>query len=405
MKLVKIAELHVIELFKVLLQFEYQFHNLNHTQSVVQAAQFLSEKEGCTKEETENILIAAWFHDTGYTICKENHEVESCKYARLFLEEQKISNEKIEEIEDLIMATIFNYVPKNKLEKIVCDADYNHLAKLDYFSICSNLRKEWKIGEIKEFTDLEWAEENLSLLQDKHKYYTDFAKKNWNPIKLKNIETLKDQIKILDNEDKDITSFVESKVEKSKEDKSKKKKKKKKTKLGRGVETLFRVTINNHTRLSDIADSKANILLSVNGIIISVALSVLIPKLDSPGNAYLTLPTFVLLFFSVCCIIVAILATRPKVDNSEFSQNEIDERNVNLLFFGNFYKIPYPIYEEEINKMIIDEPYLYNSLTRDLHLLGVVLEKKYRLLRVTYNIFMVGILISVFTFIYAFYTS
>jgi predicted metal-dependent HD superfamily phosphohydrolase len=397
MKLVKIAESYVIELFKNLLEFEYQFHNLGHTQSVVNAAELLCKKELCTDFETENILIATWFHDTGYTICKDNHEVESCKFARQFLDEQNVGNERIEKIESLIMATIFNYVPKNKLEKIVCDADYNHLAKLEYFSICSNLRKEWKLGEVKEFSDLEWAKENLSLLQDKHKFYTEYAIENWNPLKQKNIDNLKEQIKILDN--KEITEFVDPKKEK------KKKKKKKKTKLGRGVETLFRVTINNHTRLSDIADSKANILLSVNGIIISVALSVLIPKLDSPGNAYLTWPTFVLLFFSVCCIVVAILATRPKVDNSDFSQDAIDERKVNLLFFGNFYKIPYPIYEEEINKMIIDEPYLYNSLTRDLHLLGIVLEKKYRLLRITYNIFMVGILISVFTFIYAFYNS
>jgi HD superfamily phosphodiesterase len=78
MKLEKFAEIHVIELFKILLQFEYQFPNLNHTQSVVNAAKFLCEKEGCSQEETENVVIAAWFHDTGYTICKENQKIENC---------------------------------------------------------------------------------------------------------------------------------------------------------------------------------------------------------------------------------------------------------------------------------------------------------------------------------------
>jgi len=185
----------------------------------------------------------------------------------------------------------------------------------------------------------------------------------------------------------------------------KKKKKKKKKKLGRGVETLFRVTINNHTRLSDIADSKANILLSVNAVIISVALSVLIPKLDSPGNIYLTLPTFVLLFFSVISIVFAILATRPKVTSTEFTKEDILNKKVNLLFFGNFYKVPYQDYEDEINKMMLDNDYLYNSLTKDLHYLGIILDRKYKLLRITYNIFMVGIVVSVLTFLYAYQHS
>jgi len=165
---------------------------------------------------------------------------------------------------------------------------------------------------------------------------------------------------------------------------------------------MFRVTLGNHTRLSDIADSKANILLSVNAIIISVSLSTLIPKLDSPTNAHLIIPTFVLMLFSVICIIFAILSTRPKVTSGTFTRKDIEDRKVNLLFFGNFYKMPLDEYEWAVNEMMKDSNYLYGSMIKDLYFLGLVLNRKYKLLRITYTIFMIGIITSVLAFVFAF---
>ncbi len=177
---------------------------------------------------------------------------------------------------------------------------------------------------------------------------------------------------------------------------------KKEEKPDRAVDTLFRVTLNNHTTLSGIADSKANILLSVNAIIISIALSILIPKLDSPKNVHLMIPTFIMLMSSVTTIIFAILSTRPKVTKGVFSRQDIENQKVNLLFFGNFYKMPLEEYQWAMNEMMKDKDYLYNSMIKDLYYLGVVLEKKYRLLRLTYNFFMIGIIVSVIAFVIAF---
>jgi hypothetical protein len=154
--------------------------------------------------------------------------------------------------------------------------------------------------------------------------------------------------------------------------------------------------------LSGIADSKANILLSVNAIIISIALSILIPKLDSPKNVHLMIPTFIMLMSSVTTIIFAILSTRPKVTKGVFSRQDIENQKVNLLFFGNFYKMPLEEYQWAMNEMMKDKDYLYNSMIKDLYYLGVVLEKKYRLLRLTYNFFMIGIIVSVIAFVIAF---
>lgn len=165
---------------------------------------------------------------------------------------------------------------------------------------------------------------------------------------------------------------------------------------------MFRTTLNNHNNLSGLVDNKANILLSVNAIIISVSLTTIIPKLDNPSNAHLILPTMILIVTSVIAITFAILATRPTITKGSFTKKEVDEKKVNLLFFGNFYKMPYEDYNWAMNELMKDKDYVYNSMIKDLFHLGIVLEKKYRLLRVAYSIFMFGLIISVLAFLIAF---
>ena len=184
--------------------------------------------------------------------------------------------------------------------------------------------------------------------------------------------------------------------------KDKKKKVPKSERPDRGIDTMFRTTLNNHNSLSGLVDNKANILLSVNAIIISVSLTTIIPKLDNPANVHLIIPTLILIVSSATSITFAILATRPSIAKGSFTRDEVDDKKVNLLFFGNFYKMPYEDYNWAMNELIKDKEYLYNSMIKDLYHLGLVLEKKYRLLRTTYTIFMFGIIISVLACLIAF---
>jgi len=170
----------------------------------------------------------------------------------------------------------------------------------------------------------------------------------------------------------------------------------------RAVDTMFRVTLKNHMQLSQIADNKANILLSINAIIISISLSTLIPKLDNPDKAHLVLPTFIMICFCVVGIVFAILSTRPKVTTGRYSWKDIEEQKINLLFFGNFHKMPIEEYIAAMNIMMKDKTYIYNSMIKDLYYLGVVLDRKYRLLRITYTLFMVGTIVSVLSYVVAF---
>ncbi|MFV8342788.1 Pycsar system effector family protein [Flavobacterium sp. XS2P39] len=389
MTLIEQVENFVSQLLKDKLSNSYTYHNFNHTRDVVTAVRTLADSEGITSSDKEVLLVTAWFHDTGYVNGCANHEDASIQIASSFLKENGKSEEYIEKVAKLIKATTYNYVPETLLEKIIKDADYHHLSTDKYTSTCEALRMEWQTIDRKLYSDEDWIVENLDFLVNKHQFYTDYALKNWQPLKEENIKRLQKRKNKME-------------LNKSKELDKENKKRDKEEKPDRAIDTLFRVTLNNHTSLSGIADSKANILLSVNAIIISIALSTLIPKLDSPKNVHLMVPTFVMLMSSVITIIFAILSTRPKVTKGVFTRQDIEDKKVNLLFFGNFYKMPLDEYQWAMNEMMKDKEYLYNSMIKDLYFLGLVLEKKYRLLRIAYNFFMIGIIVSVVAFVIAF---
>ncbi|PXY42622.1 phosphohydrolase [Flavobacterium cheongpyeongense] len=389
MNLVEQSEDFVINLLKDKLSNLYSYHNFSHTQSVVNATKELCEKEKINADEKELLLVAAWFHDTGYTKGYENHENESIKIAAEFLKKSNQSEDFIKKVGELISATAKEYEPKNHLEKIIKDADFIHIISPEYTSTCELLRLELKNTGIVDFSNLEWATENFKFLMTRHRFYTDYAQKKWQPLKEKNLVRI--QKKINKQETKEAIAVKDENQKKEKSEKT-----------DRGVDTLFRVTLGNHTRLSGIADSKANILLSVNAIIISIALSSIIPKLDSPKNVHLVIPTFIMLISSVITIIFAILSTRPKVTSGIFTREDVEAKKVNLMFFGNFYKMPLNEYEWAMNEMMKDREYLYSTMIKDLYYLGLVLQRKYNLLRIAYNFFMIGLIITVIAFVIAF---
>ncbi|MGK0324156.1 MAG: hypothetical protein ACJAR4_002204 [Psychroserpens sp.] len=99
------------------------------------------------------------------------------------------------------------------------------------------------------------------------------------------------------------------------------------------------------------------------------------------------------------------MATRPNVTQGKFTKEDVANKKVNLLFFGNFHKMKLDEFEWAMSEMMQDRDYLYSSLTKDLYFLGLVLNSKYNLLRITYTVFMIGIVVSVIAFAVAFQLS
>ncbi|MDG4716761.1 Pycsar system effector family protein [Winogradskyella marincola] len=381
--LIEDTQEYVFNLLTEKLPNTFIYHNYTHTERVLRSTRELIENSEISNEEAKILELTALLHDIGYTVSTENHEEEGVKLAKVFLKEKGVEERIIKSVMDCILATKFDKEPTNKLEEIIRDADASHFGK-KYFNEASEfLRKELELRGIKNYTPAEWRAENINVLTE-HSFYTEYALKNWQPRKEKNLAKLmgkkKKRKKKLD-------------VEKLK---AKYKAQYKNESPERGVQTFYRTALRNHIKLSDIADTKANILLSVNAIIISVVLANLISKLDT--NPYLTWPTIIFLSFCVISMVLSIIATRPNVTSGEFTKEDVKNQEVNLSFFGNFHKMELKEFEWAIGEMVKDKDYIYKALTKDLYFLGKVLERKYRLLRITYTVFMIGIIISLISF-------
>ncbi|MBP2833952.1 HD domain-containing protein [Aquimarina sp. U1-2] len=386
--LVEKTDNFVSELFKKELPDSCIYHNYDHTKRVFKSTKEILDSVNLSDEDKEVLLLTALLHDTGYSRSSDNHEEHSAEIAREFLTQHQVPREIIDNVNTHIMATKMEHVPISLSEKIIRDADASHFAKAYYGETSELLRQEFKLNNVCNLNSSEWLKINIDLFQNKHHYYTEYALTHWQPKKEQNLSKM-------------IEEHTRIKKERKKE---KLKKMLKEESPEKGIQTLFRVTLRNHLKLSDIADTKANILLSVNAIIISLALSNLIPKLDNPSNQYLIYPTMIFLFFSIVSIVLSVLATRPNVTSGEFTRKEIEEKKVNLLFFGNFHKMPLDEYKWAMTELMDDKEYIYDSMIKDLYFLGKVLHKKYKILRITYTVFIIGIVSSVISFALAFNT-
>ena len=393
--MLKKAEAFVFDHLKNNLKPELTYHNYNHTHYVVEAAKEICEASELSEEDTEIILLAAWFHDTGFSKTVEGHEEESANIATEFLAKQNYPSNKIEKVVGCIRATKMPQNPKTELEKIMCDADVSNLGKKIYAERNELLKVELENLNGKDYSQEEWLRHEVDFLS-KHQYFTPFASLNYAPRKAKNVAELNAKInKIEQDREKE-------KLKLSVKEKEFKWKQEQKAKPDRGIETMFRVALRNHISLSQIADNKANIMLSINAIILSIAFSSLFPSLDK--NPHLVLPSAVMTLMCLVTMVFSILSTRPKVTEGRFTKDDIQQKKTNLLFFGNFYNMPLDDFKWGMDEMMKDKEFLYGSLTKDLYFLGAVLGRKYKLLRTTYNVFMVGMILTVLAFAYAFMT-
>jgi predicted metal-dependent HD superfamily phosphohydrolase len=370
------------------------YHNLAHTLSVYeQTSKIANSEKSISAEEKLCLQLAAIFHDAAYYQGCESHEANSAALANEFLTKEGMDASKMSLIEKLILATQMGYQPKDLNEQIIQDADFSHLGSSTYLEI-QYLGLLLEINEEKDppFTDDQWLQGCISFFE-KQVYHTDYAKEHLEKQKAINLEKLKNMNKSVEK--------VESQKKKSSSKKDKRSKEEMKENKPRsaekGIETMFRVSLRNHVSLSRIADNKANTLISVNAIIISIVLSAMFPKMDT--NPYLIYPGIALLIFSIVTIIISILSTIPKTTHGQLTRKEVEEKKGNLLFFGNFHKMSLNDYEWGIEELMKDGDYLYKTLSRDLYFLGKVLNRKYVLLRYSYYTFVIGLILSIVLFL------
>jgi len=391
--LVQQAQAYVEPLLKNDLDPRLTYHSLAHTAYVVKQAHALADAAKLAPAEAEELLVAAWFHDSGYLDTYDGHEYKSMTRAEAWLREKQVAPARIEVVKNLIRATHRNEEATTELEKIMVDADMSNLAAEDFRSRAELIRTEWELALGKSYTNPEWAELQLNFMLA-HKYQSDVGKDRYKKALKANIEDQRDYYK--------------------KTEKKAKKKEKKATETfaepKRGIETMFRTMYSNHMKLSDMADKKAGMMIQLNAVILSVIITYLGAKsslLAPTGgtsftrNPILTVPMAILLCTALGSVTTAILSAQPDVTSFKWLKKNPEiatNRRVNLLFFGQFTKLSLQRFQEGMRELMREKDTLYNNMVTDVYYLGEVLDRKYKLLRVSYSIFMVGLILTALSF-------
>lgn len=379
------AENYVISYFNDNSNSNLVYHNLTHTRNVVNAAIQVANHYQLSDRDFFIVVVGAWFHDTGYMMDPSKHEVKGAELASKFLHANQVDEKTVTEIVNAIQSTQLPQSPNNINEQILCDADLFHLGSEDFAERSKKLHEEITLLHHKELSKKEWRAKDFSFLTN-HRYHTDYARLLLDEVKHANLDKL---IKKMGKSKQDNPSptLIETAPKASTKEEQ----------PGKGVETMFRITSANNQRLSDMADNKAQILITVNSIILSLIVSLLLRRLED--NPYLVIPTLMLLLVSLSCIIFSILATRPAIPKGTFTKEDVDAKRVNLVFFGNFYNMPLQQYQESMEKVMGDREFLYGTLIKDVYSQGVVLGKKYKFIRTAYNIFMFGLIATVLAYV------
>lgn len=354
---------------------EQLFYNPERLQRWIKKAEKIGAKEGLDEYDRQLVLVALHFITYGYL--KRDLELGE-QAARQYLLERQFPEADIQIIEALIAGVRVGKTPELLREKVLHDTLYAYLGTKGFREKITLLRMEEEMIAGRPYQDDEWTQYVLNLGMN-NRYYTAYAENKYGARRRKNIANLRQsQMKANVNAQKERTG----------------------KNIGRGIDTLYRVNFSNHINLSSIADGKANILISINTILLSIIITI-----GSTGRSFLesTLeadaihytPMLVLLCTCVASLVFAVLSTRPKIVEKAVDQKP----QTNLLFFGNFLQVSQNEFVEYLEGLKNNQKMLYGDMGKDLYNLGHILKQKYRLLTVAYNVFLFGIILTALVFL------
>jgi hypothetical protein len=371
---------HIVDYFRDAEGNALPFHNLARTLSIKGQTVALADSYQLEDTEQEVLLLASLFLETGFIHAYQEPYSESCKLARTFLEKHDYPH--VDQVETLIQAAASDQPPGQIHPAILWDAARYHLGEADLRDQLTNWLKESN-AQVEEPTPHMVALKDWIDFLKEFTYQTNTAREWWGDAVKRNYKRLKKRWKKQRKKagalavDKSIISG------------------------NRPAQMMFKTALRNHIDLTNIADNKANIMLSINALIITITMPLLASHLRE--NMLLLIPTSILLITCVLSIIYATLATRPIKTSGNTDISQIKSKPSNLFFFGNFYEMQLDAYKEGIRQIIADDELLDNTIMTDLFFLGKALGRKFNRLRTCYAIFMVGITLTVVAFAVTFF--
>lgn len=382
-------------------------HDMEFQYRIIEGIKEIAKAEGLSDAELEYLLIAGWLSQLGYMdfekIKKENDKDDfftSCFNCTLEIAKGFLDQINYPEVDKKIVMQILKdsrpyHQVDTKLSNVLADA-----ITIDWGKPKSKkrVRKQYEELLLTNATKLgtKSAMARSADYLKEHKYMTDYGKKVLSPKKQELILKLEKDMK---NFSKTENLAIKQELGIS-DDELKQLKKNLKSVKGRderGVQTMFRTTSRNHYTMIQMVDRKANIMISVNAIILSLIISRVVGIIDT--FCIHNSPLLVILFSSIVSVVFAVIAIIPATTHGSFSEKEVRNKEGNLLYFGNYHNMKYRDYEWGILQMLNDSNYLYSSMIKDQYFLGLKLKKKHWHIRISLAVFIIGFIAAVIAFI------
>ncbi|MBK8562749.1 MAG: hypothetical protein IPN76_05245 [Saprospiraceae bacterium] len=381
-----LAQQYVLNLFNQKNDARLVFHTYRQTMEIVKAVNSLSQSNGSTASEWETAALAAWFSNVGYLFEYQNPEPRAVEKAeKFFSAHPQFPADNVAKVIETIKALFNDQAMRTKEGQLLSDAVNAVHFGSSFLENSPLMRLEQELLVNRHFTKDEWEAYQVQLLLGV-RFFTSPAKLTHEPIVAHQMLALKER------QDK------RKRKEQPQKQQGDKKFQGLKDRLSPGAQTFFRTNYRTHINLSAIADQKANIMISVNAILISVMISVISYRNMTETNPAVLMPVVIFLVTGLSSLIFAVLAARPKVTSFINDSTPIEQAKRNLMFFGNFTALKMERYEQLMDEVFRDSDLLYGNMTRDLYNLGKVLDRKYKFLSISYNIFMVGFVATVLLF-------
>lgn len=386
------ARQHVLALWNERRDKRLVYHNFAQTAEVARLVEAIGQQANLPDETIEIAALAAWFHTAGYLYDYQDFAEKSAVSAEFFLAERRYAPEKIHRVRQCIVTALTSLHPKPAEAQLLCDAITAHDLAETFERRAPLLRLEWELVEGRKTSDADWQKHLYQQLLDAV-FYLACSKVAYEPKVTQQFLAQKQIVdKLAENQAVSQMGAAENPPAGAFAGLNKRP-------LRQGISTFFRSNYANHIHLSAIADNKAHIMISVNSILLSVAISMLTYQTWMAQNPMLILPIVIFLSTSLASLIFAVLSSRPRFG----APNAAGGAPASPIFFGNFVQMQPDEYERAVDEMLRDGSRLYGDMARDLYQLGLVLDRKYRLLTFSYNVFMLGFVATVAAFLAAYF--
>ena len=358
----------------------YLFHNYAYSEEIVDKAQELGKAAGVDEITLERLKIAGLFYPLGYIGGPDGFAERSAEELRRFAREEGYDAGAADQ---WIVAVPDADHDSDLPTRLLHDAVWNWLGRKRYDRRSDLLQLEREAIDGKQGDPVVFGHDMQEFLLN-FDYLTDEGKEEFDSRRRKNV-----------SKQQSNNYKVQQKEVKAKTGKN----------FGRGIDTMYRTAFRNHINLSRIADDKANMMISINTIILSILIAVSGAGLSFFEDLFFTSPEFlapiiILLMSSLTAVVFAVFSARPKVTEYRIKKTSLlESKEASLLYFGNFLKIEKSDFIKYLSQMKMDQDSLYDDLARDLYDLGQVLHRKYLLLTISYNTFIGGLALAVLTFL------